>query len=245
MLSSQIDENVQELVLRLLVSTHASDEDTGIHMFRVGALAGMLALVSGCTNEFATSCFWAAPLHDVGKIGIPDAVLKKPGALNDNERRIMQSHALIGARILGGSGHHALHLASQAAAAHHERFDGTGYPLALSGEAIPLIGRIVAIADCYDALRMDRVYRKAWPTSAAVAFISENAGTHFDPVLARFFIERVKLAEAMIAEINQFPESQELSFKNACMLGAFAYSSLQRCMNESEAIELEPQALSS
>jgi putative two-component system response regulator len=129
----------------------------------------------------------AAPLHDIGKVGIPDAILLKPGKLTPEEWTIMQRHAEIGGQILADSGFLLLDLARTIALTHHEKWDGSGYPARLRGEAIPLAGRIVAIADVFDALTSERPYKPAWPIEKAVALITEGAGRHFDPALVPLF----------------------------------------------------------
>jgi putative two-component system response regulator len=130
----------------------------------------------------------AAPMHDVGKIGIPDAILKKPGKLTPEEFEVMKEHTLIGARMLAGSASPVLQLAESIALCHHERWDGAGYPHSIAGENIPEAARILAIVDVYDALSHDRVYRAAWPEEKVLATLREGQGTHFDTrLLAHFF----------------------------------------------------------
>ena len=131
----------------------------------------------------------AAPMHDVGKMGVPDAVLRKPGKLSREEFEQMKEHTHIGARILEGSGIAMLDLAREIALCHHEKWDGSGYPSGMSGEAIPLSARIVAVCDVYDALVSDRVYRRALPEVQALAIMKEGRGTHFDPCLFDLFLE--------------------------------------------------------
>ncbi|HEX5871125.1 MAG TPA: HD domain-containing phosphohydrolase, partial [Longimicrobium sp.] len=132
-----------------------------------------------------------APLHDLGKVGIPDGVLLKPGRLSDGERELMQRHTEIGAEILAAGRSRMVRMAEGIARAHHERWDGTGYPLGLAGESIPLPARIVALADFYDALSSDRPYRAAWPRERVVDEIAAGRGTHFDPAVVDAFIHRV------------------------------------------------------
>jgi len=132
----------------------------------------------------------AATMHDVGKIAVPDAILLKPGALTSEERREMEQHADRGRRILGGSDSPVMRLAAEIAGSHHERWDGTGYPYRLKGEAIPLSGRIVAVADVFDALTTQRPYKPAWSPEHARVFLQENAGSHFDPAIVAAFLSR-------------------------------------------------------
>src|SRR5262249_12663517 len=130
----------------------------------------------------------AAPLHDVGKIGVPDAILLKPGRLTAEERKVMQSHTTVGGKILARSRSPVLQLAERIALTHHERWDGGGYAAGLSGEAIPLCGRIVSVVDVFDALTNERPYKRAWPVAAAAAEIESESGHHFDPNVADKFL---------------------------------------------------------
>ena len=132
----------------------------------------------------------AATMHDVGKIAVPDAILLKPGALTPEERREMEQHADRGRRILSGSESPVMRLAAEIAGSHHERWDGAGYPYGLKGEAIPLAGRIVAVADVFDALTTARPYKQAWSPERARAHLQENAGSHFDPRIVEVFLSR-------------------------------------------------------
>jgi putative two-component system response regulator len=131
----------------------------------------------------------AAPMHDVGKIGIPDPILLKPGRLSEAEFAIIRQHPTIGAEILGRYESDLMHMARSVALAHHEKWDGSGYPNALQGEAIPLVGRIVAVADVFDALTTARPYKAAWPVEEAVSYLRAERGRHFDPQLVDHFIE--------------------------------------------------------
>ena len=143
-------------------------------------LSARLALRIGQTREEAGLLRRAAALHDIGKIGIPDALLRKPGALTERERRVMRTHTSIGARILGGSHSPLLQLAESVSMSHHEWFDGTGYPLGLKGADIPLSGRIVAVADAFDAITNDRPYRKARTVAVALAVLREEYDRHYE-----------------------------------------------------------------
>jgi len=130
-------------------------------------------------------------MHDVGKIGIPDAVLRKPGKLDADEWAVMRQHVSIGAKIIGEHPSGLLRMAQRIALTHHEKWDGSGYPNGLAGEDIPIEGRIVAIADVFDALTSERPYKQAWPVEEAVAFLREQSGQHFDPDLVELFIQRL------------------------------------------------------
>jgi putative two-component system response regulator len=178
-----------EVLERLAVAAEYRDDDTGQHTQRVGALAGRLAHALGLPAEQVALVRRAAPLHDVGKIAIPDRILLKPGRLTPEEYTVFKAHARTGAHILSGGRSPLVRMAERIARSHHERWDGAGYPDGLAGEAIPLEARIVAVADVYDALTSDRPYRAAWPLARVRAEIAQEAGTHFDPRVARAFLE--------------------------------------------------------
>ena len=170
-----------EILARLARAAEYRDDDTGHHTQRVGRVAARLAEVLGRPPEHVELIRRAAPLHDVGKIGVPDAILLKEGRLTDHEREIMQRHAPIGADILGGSNVPLLRLAEEIALSHHERWDGAGYPAGLSGSDIPECGRIVAVADVFDSLTHARPYKPAWTVRDALAELEDCAGSQFDP----------------------------------------------------------------
>lgn len=180
-----------EILERLARAAEYRDDETGQHTQRVGMLAAMVAEVAGQSAQQVEFLRLAAPLHDVGKIGIPDRVLLKPGKLTPEEFAIMKSHTTIGGEILAGSRFPVLQLARQIAICHHERWDGTGYPQAISGESIPIAARITAIADVFDALTHARPYKEAWTVQRAIATIKQESGRHFDPVLASAFVSVV------------------------------------------------------
>jgi HD-GYP domain-containing protein (c-di-GMP phosphodiesterase class II) len=178
-----------ETVRRLSMAVEFRDEDTGAHIERIGRFSTLLAEQIGMEEEFCARMMHAAPLHDVGKVAIPDAILLKPGKLTSQERAIVETHAEEGHRLLKGSSSAILDLAATIALSHHEKWDGSGYPRGVVGEAIPIEGRIVAIADVFDALTSDRVYRKAFAVEEAVAMMRAERGKHFDPVLLDAFLE--------------------------------------------------------
>jgi putative two-component system response regulator len=198
-----------EVLLRLAMAADFRDDDTGVHMVRIGYLAEALALALGQPTAFAAMLRRAAPMHDVGKIGVADAVLKKPGAYTPEERQQMNRHAEIGADILGRSRVPLFQLAAEVALTHHERWDGSGYPRALVGEAIPISGRIVAVVDFFDALTMDRCYRKAFADDVALAMLIEQRGAAFDPVIVDAFIGNLAALIALRERINQGPPTFE------------------------------------
>jgi HD-GYP domain-containing protein (c-di-GMP phosphodiesterase class II)/methylmalonyl-CoA mutase cobalamin-binding subunit len=186
---SELEVAQTETVRRLSMAVEFRDEDTGAHIERIGRLSTLLAEQIGMDAEFCERLSHAAPLHDVGKVAIPDSILLKPGPLTAEERAIIETHAEEGHRLLRGSSSSILELATSIALSHQEKWDGTGYPRGLSGEAIPIEGRIVAIADVFDALTSDRVYRKAFSVEDAVQMMREQRGLHFDPVLLDAFME--------------------------------------------------------
>lgn len=165
------------------------DNETGLHVIRMSRYTQLLARAAGFSDADAERILHAAPMHDVGKIGIPDAILRKPGKLDADEWQVMQTHAAIGGRIIGQHSSGLLKMAHDIAVSHHEKWDGSGYPAGLAGTDIPLEGRIVAIADVFDALTSERPYKKAWPVEQAVQLLRDEAGKHFDPELVPLFIE--------------------------------------------------------
>ncbi|WP_404302936.1 HD-GYP domain-containing protein [Alicycliphilus denitrificans] len=179
-----------EALFLLAMAAEYKDDDTGTHIVRIGFLAEALALYLGQSRDYALMLRKAAPMHDVGKIGTPDSILKKPGALTPEERPVMNRHAQIGADILGKSRVALFQLGAEVALTHHERWDGTGYPRGLAGEDIPLSGRIVSVVDFYDALTMDRVYRKAFSHEQALQMMLELRGKAFDPAIVDCFMQR-------------------------------------------------------
>ena len=177
-----------QIVQRLGRAAEYKDNETGMHVMRMSHFSHALALAIGCSPEWADDLLHAAPMHDVGKIGIPDAVLLKPGPLDDTEWTLMRKHPYIGAEIIGNHDSDILQLARSVALHHHEKWDGSGYPRGLSGEDIPLAARIVAIADVFDALTSVRPYKRAWSVDEAFAHIEAQSGSHFDPALVPVFL---------------------------------------------------------
>ena len=176
-----------QVVRRLGQAAEFRDNETGLHIVRMSQYATLLARSLGWNDADCELMLNASPMHDIGKIGIPDAILLKPGKLEPHEWAIMQTHAQLGADLLAGDDTRLLRLAHEIALNHHEKWDGSGYPNGLAGEAIPLSGRIVAVADVFDALTSARPYKSAWPVEDAVAFITEQAGGHFDPEVTVHF----------------------------------------------------------
>ncbi|HOV84859.1 MAG TPA: HD domain-containing protein [Syntrophobacteraceae bacterium] len=188
---SEIKEASLDTIHRLARAAEYRDKDTGAHLQRMSRYAAAIARRMGMDERMVESILYAAPMHDVGKIGVPDRILLKPGKLDAEEWEIMKQHTLLGELILEGSQNHYIKLAKIIAATHHERWDGTGYPMGLKGEEIPLIGRITAVADVFDALTSRRPYKEPFPLENAFAIIKEGKGSHFDPkVVEAFFAVR-------------------------------------------------------
>ena len=183
----ELRETRLQIVQRLGRAAEYKDNETGLHVIRMSHFSKLLALAAGCSPAWAEDLLNAAPMHDVGKIGIPDAVLRKPGPLDADEWATMRRHPEIGAEIIGEHPSGVLQLAREIALAHHEKWDGSGYPRGLAGEAIPLSARIVAIADVFDALTTRRPYKEPWPVQEAMNHIAAQAGKHFDPALVALF----------------------------------------------------------
>jgi response regulator RpfG family c-di-GMP phosphodiesterase len=179
--TNEIRERERETVIRLSKAAESRDLETGAHVTRMALYAEVIAAEMGMAKSEQELLLAAAPLHDIGKVGIPDHILLKPGKLDPAEFAIMKEHTRIGHGILQGSSSKILQLGAVIALTHHEKFDGTGYPDGLSGESIPLFSRIVALADVFDALTTARPYKPAWELDRVVRYINDQAGFHFDP----------------------------------------------------------------
>ncbi|PPK75385.1 putative two-component system response regulator [Methylobacter tundripaludum] len=180
-----------QVVQQLGRAAEYRDNETGNHILRMSHISALLAKSIGWNEADCELMLHASPMHDIGKIGIPDHILLKPGKFEPEEWEIMKTHAVIGANILEGDDSELMKCAGEIALTHHEKWDGSGYPYGLSGEAIPLVGRIAALADVFDALTSVRPYKEAWAVEAAVDLIKENRGTHFDPELVTVFLEQL------------------------------------------------------
>ncbi len=218
--TQQLAETQLEFIHQLGRAGEYRDNETGMHVIRMSKGCQALALATGHSKDFGELILQASPMHDVGKIGIPDRVLLKPGKLDADEWTIMQTHVQIGAEILSDHPADVIQLARSIVLTHHEKWDGSGYPNKLAGEDIPIHGRIAAICDVFDALTSERPYKKAWATVDATAFIADQSGQHFDPTLAVKFLEI--LPEIQVIRENHADEDDE-SF-DLCQLAASATS---------------------
>jgi len=180
-----------QVVQRLGKAAEYRDEETGNHILRMSHTCALLARAIGWDEAQCDLILNASPMHDIGKIGIPDAVLLKPGKFEPHEWEIMKTHSTIGGHLLDGDDSTLMRMARDIALTHHEKWDGSGYPNCLAGEAIPMAGRIAALADVFDALTSARPYKKAWTVEAALELIRENSGRHFDPALVEVFLREL------------------------------------------------------
>lgn len=190
----QVDELKQtrlQVIQRLGRAAEYKDNETGLHILRMSHYSHILALAVGFSEDAAENLLHAAPMHDIGKIGIPDQILLKPGKLTTEEFQVMQQHPLIGAEILGDCDSLLLQTAKIVALYHHEKWDGSGYPYGLVGDAIPFEARIVAICDVFDALTSTRPYKTAWSVEQAIDHIRAQSGVHFDPVLVELLQQQL------------------------------------------------------
>lgn len=185
----EVERTRLQIIQHLGRAAEYRDNETGMHVIRMSLYSRLLALKVGMGQREAETLLNAAPMHDVGKIGIPDRILLKPAKLTPEEWETMKTHSRIGANIIGEDPSEIMRLAADIALMHHEKWDGSGYPQGLRGEEIPLESRIVAIADVFDALTSQRPYKEAWPINKALDLIRERAGSQFDPILVQQFLE--------------------------------------------------------
>ena len=197
-LTMELQKSWLDSVLRLGLAAEYRDKETANHITRVSEYALLMGRKLGMDNRELELLRWGAAMHDTGKLGIPDSILHKPGLLTPEERATMEYHTLIGALILKGDRNPILKASQSVALTHHERWDGQGYPRKLSGESIPLFGRITALADVFDALSSRRVYKPAFAMEKVVGILREERGGHFDPALVDMLIENLDEAEAIL-----------------------------------------------
>lgn len=216
LLEDKVRERTQELsdtqldvIQRLARAVEYRDSETGMHIIRMSHYAACLASKIGLTMQECEMILKASPLHDIGKIAIPDSILRKKGVLTPEEWEIMKSHTTIGEKLLSGSGSPLLNIAKEIALTHHEKWDGSGYPHGLKTDRIPLVGRICCISDVFDALTTERPYKSAWSFEKAMDEILRRSGTHFDPFLAKSFLE----ISAQVKHIKEkYSEERPISF---------------------------------
>jgi two-component system response regulator RpfG len=212
-LEQQVDRATQDIrnreadaLICLARAGEYRDEGTGNHIFRMAHYSLELARGLGLGKEDCERIERASPMHDIGKIGIPDNILLKPGKLSHSEREIMETHTIIGHDILGGSASSYLKLGAKIALSHHERFDGTGYPYGLRGSDIPIEARIVAVADTLDALTTVRPYKSAWSMEESLKHIKHGAGTHFDPDCVKTLLSREDVIRSIFNDLPDVPD---------------------------------------
>jgi len=193
LLADENDQTQKEMIFLMSEAVEKRSKETGNHIKRVAAYSKLLALAYGLSTEEAYILEFSSPMHDIGKIGIPDAILNKPGRLSVDEFEIMKQHALLGYEILNSSPRGMLKAAATLAYQHHEKWDGSGYPKGLEGEEIHIYGRITAVADVFDALGSDRCYKKAWAMEDIIDFFTDEKGKHFEP----------KLVDLLMANIDE------------------------------------------
>lgn len=200
--TAQLEQAKVEMIYRLGRAAEYRDNETGNHVKRVSLIAELVAQQLDQDEGFCHLIHIASPMHDIGKIGVSDTILLKPGKLTDEEFSLMQDHVKIGAQILSDSDSPLLQMAHEIALTHHEKFNGKGYPHGLKGEAIPLSGRIVAIADVFDALTSERPYKKAWSIEDTVALIEREQGEHFDPQVVKAFMQVLPKIKTIVNQLH-------------------------------------------
>ncbi len=209
---AQAQEAEYEIALRLGRAAEFRDLETGMHTRRISEMAKLLAELAGLTPEECNMLRYAAPLHDVGKVGIPDRILLKPGKLTEDEMKIMRWHSVIGSKILSDAVRYpSLEMGKVVALQHHEKWDGTGYPEGLAGEAIHVFARIVMVVDVFDALASERPYKPAFPLEKVVVIMQEGNGSFFDPVLLQLFLSNLSSFVAIRAELQDRISDEESS----------------------------------
>ncbi len=196
--TADVRKREEEIALRLISAAGHRDEETGEHIKRIGLYSVVIASELGWDEESIENLRVGAPMHDVGKIGIPDIILRKPGRLTSKEYQIIKQHPRIGADILGGSKIPLLQTAADIALCHHEKWDGSGYPAGIKGKKIPQAARVVAIADVYDALSNDRIYRAMYPEKEVQGIMESKKGSHFDPEILACFMTNLPAMEKIL-----------------------------------------------
>ena len=224
----KLQEAYLDTIYRLVLAAEYKDEDTGDHIVRMSRYCALIAEKLRLPAEEVQNLLYASPMHDIGKIGIPDSILMKPGKLTEEEFKTVKAHPTIGAKILADSKAAVLKVAGQIALSHHERWNGTGYPQGLSEDKIPLVGRIVSLADVFDALTSKRPYKDPFPLEVAVDIIRKERGEHFDPDVVDAFLQNMD-------EIVKIKE--EIALKEDLSLADFAKG--KRDQQEKRNLKLE------
>jgi putative two-component system response regulator len=201
--TAQVRQREEQIILRLVSASEYRDDETGAHIQRIGLYSSKMARELGWGPQAVEDIRVAAPMHDVGKLGIPDRILQKPGKLTPEEFEVMKTHTLIGGRILDDPDIPLLRIAKEIALSHHEKWDGSGYPCGLAGEVIPEAGRIVAVVDVYDALVSDRVYRPALLEDEALSLMKIGKGKHFDPKILDCFLDLLPEIRRIREEVKE------------------------------------------
>lgn len=201
----QLNESYLDTIRCLVLASEFKDGETGNHLRRIGQYSVLIADKMGVAGKDIESLRYAAPMHDIGKVGIPDRILTKKGKLSRSEFALMKTHTLIGARILAGSNSDILQMAYNIAISHHEKWNGRGYPCSLKGNDIPLEGRIVALCDFFDALTSNRPYRNAFPADTVIDMIKKERGRHFDPRIVDIFLS---LADQFKKQMRKHEKSE-------------------------------------
>lgn len=195
----EIKNSYIETIYRLAIAAEYRDMATGAHLMRISDYSTLLGRKLGLPDSDVELLRFGSPMHDIGKIGIPDAILLKPGKLTEEEYNVMKQHTVIGARIFHGSNSPLLKASAAIALSHHEHYDGTGYPNGLKGDKIPLFGRIVCISDVFDALMSERSYKKAFRLERALDILKKEAGKLLDPHLVHIFLKSIKEVESILS----------------------------------------------
>lgn len=203
--TQEIRSREQEIIYRLTKAAEYRDPETGSHIKRMAHYSHQIAMQLGMSEDQQTLIIEAAPMHDIGKVGIPDSILLKPGKLDHSEFEIMKEHAQFGYNILNGSSSKLMQVGAEIALSHHEKYDGSGYPNGLKGDDISIYGRIVAVADVFDALTSSRPYKKPWPIEDAISFLTDNEGKHFDSNCVQAFLKDMN---AILNIINKYKDTE-------------------------------------
>jgi len=211
--NEELSEAYLDTIHRLAMAAEFKDEDTGLHIIRISRYSALLAAKLGLSAHEIDVIFSASPMHDIGKISIPDSILTKPDSLTIMEFEIIKTHTTFGARILSNSKSEVIRVAEQIALSHHEKWNGTGYPLGLAGTDTPLVGRIVGIVDVFDALTTVRPYKDPYPIEIAMKMIQKERGEHFDPDLVDVFLENFETIQQIQKEVSHPEETTVKEFR--------------------------------